>query len=164
MNHPAKPFPISPAGERHGRVAMGLARLLANHVEANQLGIVCAAATGFVPARNPDTVRAPDAALVATARLAQITDSTGFVPFAPDLAAEVVSPSGTFSEVESKALDWLQAGCRLVLLVDPETRTIHTYRSETRFEVSLEGQHVDASDAVEGWQFAVDDVLGHENR
>ncbi|MFO7907736.1 MAG: Uma2 family endonuclease [Planctomycetota bacterium] len=70
-----------------------------------------------------------------------------------------ISPSDTFSEVESKALDWLRAGSRLVLLVDPETRTIHAYRSPTRIAVLMEGQHVDATDAVDGWRFSVDELF-----
>ncbi|MFW6171716.1 MAG: Uma2 family endonuclease, partial [Planctomycetota bacterium] len=65
----------------------------------------------------------------------------------------------TFSEVESKALDWLRAGSRLVLLVDPETRTIHAYRSPTQIVVLMEGQHVDATDAVDGWRFSVGDLF-----
>src|SRR5256885_6096481 len=47
-----------PAGLRHGRVAMELARRLGNHVDAHRLGRVYAAKTGFTLAREPDTVRA----------------------------------------------------------------------------------------------------------
>ena len=151
---------MAPAGGRHGRVAMRLGWLLSSHVEANQLGTVYAAETGFVLSRDPDTVRAPDVAFIAASRLASVRDDTGFVPFAPDLAAEVISPSDTFSDVESKALDWLQAGSQLVLLVDPETQTIHAYRSPTEISVLMYEQEVDASDVVDGWRFDVDEVFG----
>jgi Uma2 family endonuclease len=53
---------MSPAGGRHGQVAMQCGRLLANHVETHGLGVVYAAETGFILARDPDTVRAPDVA------------------------------------------------------------------------------------------------------
>ena len=79
---------------------MQLARLLANHVEKQQLGVVYAAETGFILGRNPDTVRAPDVAFVSQSRANQIEGDTGYVPFAPDLAVEVISPKDTFSSVE----------------------------------------------------------------
>src|SRR5438874_6996975 len=58
-----------PAGLRHGRVAMDLARRLADHVDARGLGQVYAAETGFALARDPDTVRAPDIAFIRGNRL-----------------------------------------------------------------------------------------------
>jgi Uma2 family endonuclease len=61
---------MSPAGSVHGAVAMKLGVLLAQHVIAQRLGRAFAAETGFVLARNPDTVRAPDAAFVRRERLA----------------------------------------------------------------------------------------------
>jgi len=55
---------MSPAGGRHGRVAVRLNKLLAIHVDDNALGATFAAETGFRIAVNPDTVRAPDGAFV----------------------------------------------------------------------------------------------------
>ncbi len=50
---------MTPAGHPHGRIAWPLAQ----HVEERGLGTVYAAETGFLLARDPDTVRTPDAAL-----------------------------------------------------------------------------------------------------
>jgi Uma2 family endonuclease len=146
---------MSPAGGRHGRVAMNCGRLLANHVDEHKLGIVYAAETGFILARDPDTVRAPDVAFVAAARVPQIDDESAFIPFAPDLAIEVISPSDSFSGVEEKAFSWLDAGTRLVLLVDPANETVHAYRSADDIAVLGKGDIVPASDVVAGWQVAV---------
>ena len=55
---------MSPAGHEHGRVAMRLGSQLEQHVRGHQLGTVYAAETGFLIAREPDTVRAPDVAFV----------------------------------------------------------------------------------------------------
>ncbi len=44
-----------PAGYRHGDVAAQLLVAITNHVNANHLGRVFAAKTGFTLARNPDT-------------------------------------------------------------------------------------------------------------
>jgi Uma2 family endonuclease len=151
---------MSPAGGQHGRVAMKLAQLLANHVDAFGLGVVYAAETGFILARNPDTVRAPDVAFVARPRVDQLDDDTGFIPFAPDLAAEVISPTDSFSAVEEKALRWLSAGTRLVLLVDPTTRHLHAYRSADNIVVLREDEELAADDVVDQWRIQVGILFG----
>lgn len=118
-----------PAGSRHGAVANRLAYRLTAHVEATGAGCVYAAETGFTLARDPDTVRAPDVAFVAAARLPS-TDPVGFFDGAPDLAVEVLSADDHPAEVLRKVADWLSAGARLVWVVDTERRTARVYRAD----------------------------------
>ena len=80
------------AGARHGSSAMRVGILLGAYVNANQLGEVFAAETGFILRRDPDTVRAPDAFFVANDRLPEVELPLSFLELAPDLAVEVVSP------------------------------------------------------------------------
>ncbi len=42
--------------------------------------------------------------------------------------AEVLSPSDRWSEVETKATQWLAAGTRVVLLIDPATKSVRVHR------------------------------------
>ena len=151
---------MSPAGGQHGRIAMRIGRLLGNHVEKHQLGEVFAAETGFLLSTHPDTVRAPDAAFVATQRFEGLDEVRGFLPIAPDLVIEVVSPNDGSSDVEEKANSWLHFGVRLVLVVDPANRAIRAYRERASVAVFFAGDQVDAADVVDGWRFAVDDVFG----
>ena len=44
---------------------------------------------------------------------------------------EVVSPGDTYTEVEEKVNDWLNAGTRMVLVLNPRTRTVAMYTSRT---------------------------------
>lgn len=150
---------MSPAGGRHGRVAHSLALILGTHVRAQQLGLVYAAETGFLLAREPDTVRAPDVAFVARQRAVGIDDDQGFVTVVPDLVGEVVSPRDSFSDVEEKVLAWLSAGTRLVIVVDPSTRTLHAYRGSDRVSVLREGERLDAGDVVPGLTIAVAELF-----
>ncbi len=103
---------MTPARANHGRFAMRIALKLGNYVLSQDLGEVLAAETGFVLARNPHTVRAPDAAFVRKGRDAQIGER-GFFDGPPDLAVRVLSPEDTAGEVNSKVRDWLSAGCRV---------------------------------------------------
>ena len=101
---------MSPAGGRHGRIAGKLFLRIGNIVEQHDLGQTFAAETGFLLERNPDTVRAPDMSFVSYGSLGEFTDHAGYLPLAPDLVAEVVSPNDTSSEVEEKAISWISAG------------------------------------------------------
>jgi Uma2 family endonuclease len=150
---------MSPAGGRHGRVAGRVFKLLANHVDDQSLGCVFAAETGFFIRRNPDTVRAPDAAFVSQARMEDIIDDSGYVPLSPDLAVEVVSPNDTFADVENKAFSWLDAGSKLVLIVEPESKMVHAYRSRSDISVLQSAELLDVSDVVTGWQVKVSEFF-----
>ncbi len=151
---------MSPAGGQHGRIAMRIGSMLEQHVRTNQLGEVFAAETGFLLSTDPDTVRAPDAAFVSTANFEGLDAVRGFLPIAPDLVIEVVSPSDTSSNVEEKANSWIHFGVRLELVVDPAIQSIRAYREQSTIAAIISGNQVDASDVVEGWMFAVDDVFG----
>ncbi len=141
---------MSPAGGRHGKIAGSVFRLLANHVFNNDLGVTFAAETGFMIATDPDTVRASDAAFVGKKKMSQLQDDKGFLPFPPDLAVEVISPNDTFSDVENKAFSWLDAGTQLVLFVEPDSETVHQYRSRSNIRVLGTGEWSDAGDVVVG--------------
>lgn len=86
------------------------------------------AETGFIIRRDPDTVRAPDVAFIRADRLPEKLPQ-GYFDGAPDLAVEVLSPNDRASEVQGKIRDWLDAGCRAVWLVDPETKSVTVYKS-----------------------------------
>jgi len=150
---------MEPAGFGHGRVAATIGRLLSTHVHAHGVGVALAAETGFVLATDPDTVRAPDAAFVRRERIEALGDTLKFWPEAPDLAVEVISPSDSFSDVERKALQWLAAGTRLVLVADPVRRTITAYRGPGDIRIHDESETVDASAAVPGWSLSVADAF-----
>jgi Uma2 family endonuclease len=122
---------MPPAGSEHGAIAMNFGVVIGQFVRATGLGLVFGADTGFKIASNPDTVRAPDFAFVRRERIPEGGIPRGFWPGAPDLAVEVISPSDTYSEVEEKVNDWLSAGTRMVLVLNPRTHTVTAYTSPT---------------------------------
>jgi Uma2 family endonuclease len=62
-------------------------------------------------------------------------DDDGFWPGAPDLAVEFVSPHNLYTEVDEKVLDWLDAGTRMVVIVNPRKRIVTVYRSRTEITI-----------------------------
>jgi len=150
---------MTPAGNEHGKITVKVTWRLAQHVEANQLGTVYAAETGFLISRDPDTVRAPDVAFVSRSRLEEVGVVEGYWPEAPDLVVEVISPNDNYSEVEEKVFDWLEAGTRMVVVVNPRQRTATTYRSSTDIRVFKEGEVLDGADVVPGWQLEIAELF-----
>ncbi len=132
---------------------------LAQHIEINGLGRVYAAETGFEIHSNPDTVRAPDVAFVSRERLEEVGPVEGYWPGAPDLAVEVVSPTDRHTEVVEKALEWLDAGCRMVLVVDPKQHTVTVYRSRENIRILAEGDALGSADAIPGSSLPVTEIF-----
>lgn len=150
---------MSPAGGQHGRIAMRIGSMLEQHVRANRVGQVFAAETGFLLSRNPDTVRAPDVAFVHRHRYERLTETEGYLPLAPDLVIEVVSPSDAFSEIEKKVQAWLGYGCRTVLVVDPAMQCIRVHRDREAIDVYGVDDDLELNDAVPGWRLSVAEVF-----
>ena len=150
---------MAPAGSAHGRIAVNVTWALAGHVKARDLGSVFAAETGFKIAENPDTVRAPDVAFVARERVEAVGEREGYWPGAPDLAVEVVSPNDRFAEVEEKVEDWLAAGTRMVLIVNPRGRTVTVRLPGNKVEILTEEGTIDGGEVVPGWSLPVADVF-----
>lgn len=126
---------MPPAGALHGSLALRLACLLQEHVEAAELGVVCGADTGFILSRSPDTVRAPDASFVARERVPADGPPATYWPLAPDLAVEIISPWDRVGALEDKIAQYFGAGTRLVWVIHPGTRSVHVYRSPLALRV-----------------------------
>lgn len=142
---------MSPTKRKHGKTSARIARLLDEFVERGNLGDVTGAETGFLVARDPDTVRAPDAAFVRLDRVPLEDEPDFFYPFAPDLAVEVVSPSDSWTELEQKVRMWLDAGCRLVWVLDPRSKTVHVYAPGGTCRVLSDPEVLDGLDVLPGF-------------
>jgi Uma2 family endonuclease len=150
---------MAPAGHEHGVIAGNILALLWNFVREKQLGRAYTAETGFVLQRNPDTVRAPDAAFVTAERAAGQKRRQGFFDGPPDLAVEVVSPDDAAEMVDEKIFDYLEAGARMVWIVNPRTRTVTVYRSLSDIRVLTAQDSLDGYDLLPGFSVAVSDIF-----
>ena len=152
-----EPIELSPAAGRSGWISATIVALLANHVRQSGLGWTFSAETGFVLFDDRQTVRSPDAAVVLRNRLAELPDS--FVPMAPDLAVEDLSPSDRMADALAKVAMYLQAGTLLVWLVNPATRTVVVFRSESDPETLGETDALDGDDVLPGFSVPVAEIF-----
>ena len=150
---------MAPAGSDHGTIAMNIAGPLHQYARAHDLGTVYAAETGFLLSRNPDTVRAPDAAFVTHDRVAAVGKVSSYWPGAPDLVVEVISPGDLYTEVAEKVADWLAAGTLLVYVVDPRRQTVTIHRAPNEMQTLAAQDTLDAEPVVPGWRLPMADVF-----
>ena len=148
-----------PAGAEHGRVGVSIVIALGRHVIEKRLGRVYGPDTGFILARTPDTVRAPDIAFVSRARVEAAGRVIQYFPGAPDLAVEVNSPSDSLPAVRSKVADYLAAGCSMVWVVDPEERSVTVYRTLLAPRVLAADGMLHGEDVVPGFSIAVASIF-----
>ena len=109
-------------------LAVALARLLGDCVDANRLGIVIGA--DGLTRLAPGLVRIPDVAFFSWDRLPKgdLTE-VHIAPQAPDLAVEILSVGNTAEEITQKIHEYFHAGVKLVWIVEPELRTVRVYRT-----------------------------------
>jgi Uma2 family endonuclease len=150
---------MSPSGWRHGAVVGNLHTILGQYVRQRKLGKSFGAETGFLLARDPDTVRAPDFAFIAKKNVPAQPPSEAFWPGAPDLAVEVLSPGDRTGEVDEKIAAWLSAGAVAVWAVDPKLETVTIYESSTKVQVRTSGDQLDGGAVLPGFSCAVDELF-----
>lgn len=151
---------MSPTGDRHNRTSARLFGAVYRFVTPRALGEVYPQDSGFLvsQAGEPDTVLAPDLAFVRAEQVPR-PPVEGFPRIAPDMVAEVISPSQTLSQLQQKAETWLSCGVRQVWILVPKTRTVEVW-SAARPPVSLgEGDTLTGEDALAGFTVAVADLF-----
>ena len=151
---------MAPASFFHGTSAMRIGAPLAIYVIENGLGEVCAAETGFRIGSNPDHVLAPDVAFVNRERLEDIGEIGSFFPGAPDLVVEVISPSDRLTQVGEKVRDWLDAGTRMVIVVNSRRRDVTVHLPGKEPVTLTEEDTLDGGDIVPGWTIPVKEIFG----
>ncbi|HWQ34136.1 MAG TPA: Uma2 family endonuclease [Blastocatellia bacterium] len=150
---------MPPTGGEHGKISLRLGSMIAWHVRQHKLGVTFAAETGFLIATDPDTVRAPDASFIRQDRIPESGIPKGYIPGAPDLAVEVISPNDIYSEVEAKVLEWLDAGTRMVIVVNPRKHTVTVYRSQTDITILRENDTLSGGDVLPGFSCKVAELF-----
>ncbi|MCA1594537.1 MAG: Uma2 family endonuclease [Acidobacteria bacterium] len=156
---------MSPTGGIHGIISLWLGALILNHVTANKLGRAFGAETGFLVEQDPDTVLGADVAYVSKERMKSVKNIEKYIPFAPDIAVEVLSPGNTALEMDEKVALYFSAGARAVWIVNPRRKTISVYDSPLDLRILGEKDTLDAGKILPGFKLALAELFAvAENR
>jgi Uma2 family endonuclease len=118
------------ASALHSLIVRLLAKLLDAFAEEHGLGLVFGDGAGYTVSRDPDVVRVPDVSFIAADKLREHGSPRGVWPFAPDLAVEIVWPSERRDQVQTKILEYLGGGSRLVWVLWPERRSVSVHAAD----------------------------------
>lgn len=121
------------SGSKASAIAANLIAVLVAFVKARKLGRVTGADGVFdltLPGAATETALIPDVAYVSAGRLAPLRSSAAnAIPhLAPDLVAEVASPSQYRPEMAEKARKYLEAGVHLVWVIWPDDEQVDVWR------------------------------------
>ena len=142
----------------HGACAGTIAAVLGQYIRDTKMGAATIAA-GYLLETDPDHVRSADIAFVRRERDEAVGATAEYFPGPPDLAIEVISIWDTYSEIEEKIADLLDAGTQAMLVVDPRRRTVKVHRSVTDATVLTEADTLAIDDVVPGWEMPVREIF-----
>ena len=118
------PSNFSLTGSRHAEINWQLKQWARLHRE----GLVTDAAAGF---RLPNGARrSPDVAWTSKQRVRsqQGAGERGYWHLAPDFVIELRSQTDRLPKLRAKMREWIENGCHMAWLIDPERRAVEVYR------------------------------------
>ncbi len=145
---------VPTAGYPHAQLVRALLRLLDPFVVEHRLGEVFPDGLGYIIARDPDVVRVPDVSFIAR-RCVRAGRIQGFVPFAPDLAVEIVSPWDRAEELYGKIREYLAAGVRLIWVFWPTSRSVSVHAPSAPTRELGPDDELDGGDLLLGFRVGV---------
>ena len=147
-------IPLPSAIPLHGLIRDKLVYLVRNYFDKNLIG---GAVSGTDCRITSDTVRKPDLSVFLAERWQQLDLYSVPVPFAPDIAVEVLSPSEHAMDVTRKVRDYLSAGSKEVWLLDHDNGELQI-RTKSGIRL-LEGNDALTSPLLPGFSVSVADLL-----
>lgn len=147
---------MPPSGP-HGSIQLWFGAQVYNHAELHEI------AQAFTETRvilGEDTY-VPDVVVYSWDSVPE--DENGRLPFyfttPPDLAVEVASPGQTLRSLLERCRELVGHGVRVVVLVDPERLGVHIFRADGEIGPLREGDAVDITDVLPGFELTVSDLL-----
>lgn len=133
---------------RHGKICQNVAGYIWMHARDRELGHVMSNDSWFRTTRT--RMRGGDVCYVSYERLPKGPVPQGELDCVPDLVVEVKSPSDGWGELFAKVGEYLQAGVRVVVVVDPDTATASVYRDQGRQQILSQAEVLELPDVLPG--------------
>ena len=142
--------PRSATSLEHGRIGANVCFYLRSYVRENRLDAMVFVNSGFTV---EECVLRPDVAFLSAGRVP--ADQTKASPVPPDLAVEIISPSDVSQRIVEKAFAYLEAGTQIVWVLQPVSKTVTVYRSETDITLLMPSDTLTGEDVIDGFSCQV---------
>ncbi len=113
---------VPPPSLIHDVVCQNIGFELSSYVRSRGLGRVASNDSGILTERDPDTLRGADVAYFSYSRVPKDDPPDGYPEVAPELVFEVLSPDDRWVKISPKVTEYLEAGVKLVYVIDPDRR------------------------------------------
>jgi Uma2 family endonuclease len=115
-----------------------------------KLGVAFDSSTGFTLSNGAE--RSPDVALSSPEKrkIAQIT---------PDFIVELRSENQSLSELREKMDEYMESGCRLAWLVDPQQRRTYVYSENGDIQTTKFDDNLLGGDVLPGLEVRLSDII-----
>lgn len=140
---------------KHGKICATISGLLWIHVSNTDLGHVMSNDSWIRTGTNPDTVRGGDVCYFSYERLPKGEVPEGLLPVVPDLVVEVRSPSDRWTALLLKSGEYLAAGVRVVVVLDPSVAAVTVYRPDEVPQVLHNSDELTLPDVLPGFAVTI---------
>ena len=145
---------------RHGEICSNIAFLLQAIVRSGKLGRVLTNDSGIITERDPDTVRGADVAFFSYDRVPADRPIVGYAEVAPELIAEVLSPSDRWSAIHQKVSEYLAMGVDTILVIDSQEERVHVFYPDRAGCVLAAGEELALRGPLAGHSLPVTELFG----
>ena len=149
--------PVTQRTPDHSEIEATLSHLLNTwrDQQPKPRGKVYSGECAFRIRRKPDTTVGVDVAYIAADLAARTPRGARWIDGVPILAAEIVSPSDSFSRVARKVRAYLQAGVALVWVIDPFLNVVYGHRPQAKPQLLTGDDDLSADPHLAGFHLAV---------
>ncbi|MEO0414162.1 MAG: Uma2 family endonuclease [Verrucomicrobiota bacterium] len=111
----------------HASLLVWLATHFYSWNEERDWGHVLAGDAGIRTKNKPATARGAEVVCISHETYSKVSAKGKVIDVGPELVIEIISPSNTFSNIQTKIREYFQIGSTEVWTVDPEVNTITAY-------------------------------------
>jgi Uma2 family endonuclease len=146
--------PMTVRNRWHSRIMVRVAHLLESWLDQQPepRGAVLCGEAGVRLRRNPDTTVGIDVVYISAELAARQGGETSLIDGVPVLVVEILSPSDTIEQIDEKLDSYLQAGVRVVWVIDPHDHTLVVYRPGAEPEMLNAGQELSGEPDLPGFR------------
>ena len=104
--------------------------------------------------------RMPDASWLSNEKWNSLseTEQEKPIPFAPDFALELRSPSDSIKKLQAKMREYIENGVQIGWLIDPNTKRVYIYRPNAQTEVLENPKEVSGEPLLKGFVLNLQEI------
>lgn len=118
----------------HAALVIWFGNILSNWSRETEWGLILGGDAGIQTKAGPGQVRGADLICISNERYEKVTRKGVIVDVGPELIIEVISPSNTWEDIQSKVKEYLNMGTDEVWVVGPAAREVTVYHVPNRSE------------------------------